>query len=665
MKYDIVNPIRTENSPIKILYEKLKQRMDTHEDKIIHCKVFNNNYNELLQKEVSIDLLKDQASSSNQRYQIKSHDIKSTDVNDLKKSLSNNVNKRYSEEGSLSPNYIENIKPELVENRQSNEFNIVYSSNIFNSKFNIKDNNTFKDNKFDLEKFRKSRQDKDTEKISKIKESIENLKNNELRNSSNLKKSTESKNKLYESSESAVMDTNKIENPKYSINKEIFNDLKKLLVNDEDLNKNSLEEIKKLLHHKNERKGNQKKHSLDNKAKNIEDLNNIIKNLTESNGNINLNEKQVSRKNFIKISKDSDQLYVKLKENKLKNFSEREYHNRNNVELKTHFQSNTGYDTKHKFISERNKYWLASNNSYEETSNLNFQNYLENLNLNYASKGENPQIADNSNKDLLDKTKKLLNKKSFDYNIYGNNQQYQKEYGHQNNEDKHYHQKKLKFEKRDNYENAYSQPKDSNSEDLKNSMIIINNNININTYVNEKKSKQKALFDKNYISSQENDYSQSINKRDKKKVFDKLNKISENKNSLEIDYDLYTNYAKIDNESDKYYLKKNYDDVYYKRNNLINNLNKNNNYNTENTNHNNNFDFYRSDVKVDYHGKYDYYENQKDYLKKNDYNNSNDIYPKNVIINSNFTRHTNENLYRKYDYVNNYRHIEINSKKFY
>ncbi len=180
--------------------------------------------------------------------------------------------------------------------------------------------------------------------------------------------------------------------------------------------------------------------------------------------------------------------------------------------------------------------------------------------MRYNNKNENE-----SDKYLLDKTKRLLSKNSFD------NMSHQKtNYGYNHNN----HRKFIG----NNSENEYFKytnrnPTNDNlsyKNDLKNSMIIINNNININTYVDDKIKKDINLEKKYYtdIKIHQDKYTYKKD-RDYDIPYNKQNDLRNVKLELDYNYNLYSkDFKRLGNKKD--YSKKNNLDEFSNKHNIYN-----------------------------------------------------------------------------------------------
>lgn len=381
-----------------------------------------------------------------------------------------------------------------------------------------------------------------------------------------------------------IMDKNKINDPVNSNNK---NNFEKFVNNELNLDSLNMKDLKKLINSKREIEDFSNRITNEN-HNNKEEIKSLLKEIYEKKDKSS--ENKLSRNG---LNKDTDTFYTKLSDYKSKIFSERTG-SRNPDEQ---------YGLKSKINPNTNRFY-AVNNTYEN----NLISFNESHNHNF-SKIEYNNLQNNKN--ILDKTKRLLNKNSFDYDYDPNGKDIKEKHNFRKVSD-------------DDYNNFYRN-KDS---DTKNSMIIIKNNVNINAYI-DNPDKHNNFLEKKYI----NDYNIHDNKyssyrNDNSNLEFLLNHKKNNvikKLELDYNYNIYSkDLKKVENKKE------------YKRNfEILETEKRKNKY----KNNHINYDIVNEDkyshIKNQMRNYPYHYNRNLDFLKENipgKYNNSNyDVYSLNPI----------------------------------
>jgi len=408
---------------------------------------------------------------------------------------------------------------------------LIDSKSCFPEKINVKtrfklknevenNNNLYKDSsvneiqKINLEKFSKKKMNAfKYDQISIMKESLENKRIDDLKT---LKNSLDS---VKRNSEKDKFIMNQ------KINDSADNYIKKKLqnyLNNNNLNSINLVDMKKLINPIREIEGISNKITSEN-HNNKEEIKQLLKEI------YNKKDKKTEnklRRNF--LYRDTDTFYTKLSDYKLNVFSER--NGSSNLDEK--------YCLKRKLNPHLNRFY-ATNNTYE--NNLLTSNEFPNKNF---SKIEYIKPQNNNNKNLLDITKRLLSKNSFDYVCNLNTNK---------DIDKHNLRKVS-----DDYQNNLYKNKENDrflkDYDIKNSMIVINNNIKINTFIDNHTKHNYLLENKNNnnYNNYDNRYSSNINDNTNLEfILSHKKELPRKKHELDYNYNLYSNDLKnVENKKD-------------------------------------------------------------------------------------------------------------------
>jgi hypothetical protein len=231
------------------------------------------------------------------------------------------------------------------------------------------------------------------QQIMKIKNSLGNIKYTDLKTRKN---SIDSFNKKSDK-DNFIMEKNIINN---EANFDIKQNLEKYLNNEINLDSINMEELKKFI--KSKAKTAELKNKINNENhNNKEEIKSILKEISEKDDK---NSEKYRKNN---INKENDAFYTKLSDYRSKIFSERDSRNLDEK-----------YSLKNKINSNNNRFY-ATNNTYEN-------NLVTSNELLYRDCSKIKYYKPQNKKNILDKTKRLLNKNSFE-NFYEPQNHYQNE----------------------------------------------------------------------------------------------------------------------------------------------------------------------------------------------------------------------------------------------